>query len=94
MGDEFSDLLQAYKEDTIEFTKALRDACDSEDHAALQVPAHSMKSSSANIGAMHLSALAKKLEEQVRSDTLKDVDQQVSDIEKEFERVVAELKLN
>ena len=94
MGDEFTDLLQAYKEDTIEFTKALRDACDSADHAALQVPAHSMKSSSANIGAMHLSALAKKLEEQVRSDTLKDIEQQVSDIEKEFERVVAELKLN
>jgi HPt (histidine-containing phosphotransfer) domain-containing protein len=53
-----------------------------------------MKSSSANVGAMHLSALAKKLEEQVRSDTLKDIEQQVSDIEKEFERVVGELELN
>jgi HPt (histidine-containing phosphotransfer) domain-containing protein len=92
MGDEFADLLQAYKEDTTEFAKTLRGACDEDDHAAMQVPAHSMKSSSANIGAMRLSALAKNLEEQVRSDTLESVEQQVSEIEKEFERVVEKLE--
>ena len=91
MGDEFSELMQAYQEDTVEFLNALKDACDREDDAGLQVPAHSMKSSSANIGAMHLSALAKKLEEQVRSDTLVNVEQQVLDIEKEFDRVTHEL---
>jgi HPt (histidine-containing phosphotransfer) domain-containing protein len=91
MGDEFSELMQAYQEDTVGFLNALKDACDRDDDAGLQVPAHSMKSSSANIGAMHLSALAKKLEEQVRSDTLVNVEQQVSDIEKEFERVTHEL---
>jgi HPt (histidine-containing phosphotransfer) domain-containing protein len=91
MGDEFSELMQAYQEDTAEFLNALKDASDRNDNSALQVPAHSMKSSSANIGAMHLSALAKKLEEQVRSDTLVNVEQQVLDIEKEFERVTHEL---
>lgn len=91
MGDEFSELLQAYQEDTEEFVKALKEACDREDHAALQVPAHSMKSSSANIGAMHLSTLAKKLEEQVRLGSLESVEQQVSEIEKEFGRVVEAL---
>lgn len=84
MGKEFSVLIEAYKEDTAEFVKVLRDACDRDDHAALQVPAHSMKSSSANIGAMRLSALAKKLEDQVRSDTLEDVEQQILAIEEEF----------
>jgi CheY-like chemotaxis protein/HPt (histidine-containing phosphotransfer) domain-containing protein len=91
MGDDFIELLSAYKEDTEEFTKSLRDACDREDYAALQVPAHSMKSSSANIGAAYLSALAKKLEEQVRSESIKDVEQQVAEIEQEFARVVGEL---
>ncbi len=91
MGSEFSILLQAYEEDTAEFVKSLRSACDKDDYAALQVPAHSMKSSSANIGAMRLSSLAKKLEEQVRSDGLVDVEQQVSEIEEEFGRVVKEL---
>ncbi len=91
MGDEFTELLQAYKEDTEEFIKAIRTACEKDDYSALQVPAHSMKSSSANIGAMHLSALAKKLEEHVRSNTLKQVEQQVAAIEKEFERVSHEL---
>ncbi len=91
MGGEFAELINAYKEDTEEFVKLLRDACDRDDHAAMQVPAHSMKSSSANIGAVRLSALAKKLEEQVRSDTLQDVEGQVAAIEDEFERVVMEL---
>ena len=91
MGDEFLALLQAYEEDTAEFVKTLRDACSKDDHAALQLPAHSMKSSSANMGAMRLSTLAKKLEEQVRSNSLVDVEQQISEIEKEFELVVKEL---
>jgi CheY-like chemotaxis protein/HPt (histidine-containing phosphotransfer) domain-containing protein len=88
MGDEFSALLQAYVEDTADFVKALKEASDNDDYAAIQVPAHSMKSSSANIGAMRLSALSKKLEGQVRSDTLENVEQQVSEIEEEFNRVV------
>jgi CheY-like chemotaxis protein/HPt (histidine-containing phosphotransfer) domain-containing protein len=88
MGDEFKVLLQAYMEDTAEFVKLLRHACDKEDYAAMQVPAHSMKSSSANIGAITLSGLAKKLEDQVRSDKLENVEQQVEDIEEEFKRVV------
>ncbi len=91
MGDEFTILIDAYKEDTAEFVRILKDAFDNNDHAAMQVPAHSMKSSSANIGAMRLSALAKKLEEQVRSDTLNNVEQQVQEIEEEFGRVVEEL---
>jgi len=91
MGGEFSILVNAYQEDTAEFVLLLKGACESGDYAALQVPAHSMKSSSANVGAMRLSALAKKLEEQVRSNTLEDVGQQVSAIEEEFGHVVREL---
>lgn len=91
MGGELSALVNAYREDTAEFVQLLKDACESNDYAALQVPAHSMKSSSANVGAMRLSTLAKKLEEQVRSNTLEDVGQQVSAIEEEFGRVVREL---
>ncbi|MEJ2528613.1 MAG: response regulator [Gammaproteobacteria bacterium] len=91
MGDAITELLEAYLEDTTEFVRLLREACDSDDYAAMQVPAHSMKSSSANVGAMRLSALAKKLEEQVRAASVVDVEKQVSEIEQEFGRVVREL---
>ncbi len=91
MGNAFVELIDAYLEDTTEFVSLMRTACDNNDYESLQVPAHSMKSSSANIGAMRLSALAKELEQQVRSDSLVDVEQQISAIEEEFGRVAKEL---
>lgn len=75
MGDEFAELIDAYLEDTAGFVRLMREACNSEDYKALHVSAHSMKSSSANIGAMRLSALAKELELQVRSGNPVDVEQ-------------------
>ncbi len=92
MGDAISELIEAYLEDTTEFVRLMREACIANDYAAIQVPAHSMKSSSANIGAMRLSALAKKLEEQVRAGNPENVEQQVLEIEEEFGRVRTELE--
>lgn len=91
MGDAFAELIEAYLEDTEEFVYLIRQAYDGNDYTAMQVPAHSMKSSSANIGAMQLSAMAKELEQQVRSDNLVNVEQQVVALEQEFERVKSEL---
>jgi PAS domain S-box-containing protein len=91
MGEGLAELIDAYLEDTAEFVRLMREACNSDDYAALQVPTHSMKSSSANIGAMRLSVLANQLEEQVRSDNLVDAEQQVLEIEEEFRRVSKQL---
>lgn len=93
MGDAFAELLDAYREDTAEFVRLMREACNCGDYAAIQVPAHSMKSSSANIGAMQLSAMAKALEEQLRSGkgNPAEMEQQVAALEVEFARVCEEL---
>ncbi len=66
MGDGFVLLIDAYLEDTALFVQQMKDACVRGDMDAMQMPAHSMKSSSANIGAMGLSTLAGELEEQIR----------------------------
>jgi len=50
LGDEFAVLIDAYLEDTEQFVQAMQDACDCDDLNAIEMPAHSMKSSSANVG--------------------------------------------
>jgi len=57
-------------------------------------PAHSLKSVSANVGAVKLSEMALTLEKQAKSDTLIDAEIQISAITKELESVKAALKQN
>ena len=49
--------------------RAIQEAAEKSDAGAIQLAAHSLKSSSAYIGATHLSALAKELEMMGRSST-------------------------
>ncbi len=91
MGDEFALLIDAYLEDTALFVQQMQDACARSDMDAMQIPAHSMKSSSANIGAMGLSTLARELEEQIRSGNPVQVERRVTALAEEFERVSLEL---
>lgn len=53
-----------------EKVKAIMEAAEKDDAKGLQLAAHSLKSSSAYIGAMRLSALAKELEMMGRSGSL------------------------
>ncbi|RCX32726.1 signal transduction histidine kinase [Thioalbus denitrificans] len=69
MEDAFAELIQTYLRDTPTRLVAIRDAIDKTDADALRAAAHTMKSSSANLGAMPLSALAKELEALGRSGT-------------------------
>jgi CheY-like chemotaxis protein/signal transduction histidine kinase/HPt (histidine-containing phosphotransfer) domain-containing protein len=69
MEDAFAELIQTYLRDTPTRLVAIRDAIDKTDADALRDAAHTMKSSSANLGAMPLSALAKELEALGRSGT-------------------------
>jgi len=91
LGDEFAVLIDAYLEDTEQFVQAMQDACDCDDLNAIELPAHSMKSSSANVGAMRLSSLAKVLEEKIRSGNHDGVLIQVAAVVEEFARVSREL---
>jgi len=91
LGDEFAVLIDAYLEDTEQFVQAMQDACDCDDLNAIEMPAHSMKSSSANVGAMRLSSLARELEEKIRSGNHDGVLIQVAAVVEEFARVSREL---
>ncbi len=91
MGDEFAVLIDAYLEDTALFVQQMQDACARGDMDAMQIPAHSMKSSSANIGALGLATIARELEAQIRSDNAAQVEGQVAALVEEFERVSREL---
>jgi HPt (histidine-containing phosphotransfer) domain-containing protein len=62
--------MRVYLEDTPKSLALLDLAVKNDNIDALIAPAHSLKSTSANLGATHLSELAKRLEQGARSNTL------------------------
>jgi signal transduction histidine kinase/CheY-like chemotaxis protein/HPt (histidine-containing phosphotransfer) domain-containing protein len=93
MGDEFTDLVRVYLEDTPKALTALELAAARGNVEGLIAPSHSLKSTSANLGAMGLSELAKRLEHGARSGTLSGSDALivVAEIKRNYQRVTAEL---
>jgi signal transduction histidine kinase/CheY-like chemotaxis protein/HPt (histidine-containing phosphotransfer) domain-containing protein len=92
MGDEFTDLVQVYLEDTPKALAALEQAAARGDNEGLIAPSHSLKSTSANLGALGLSELAKRLEHGARSGSLgNEAPIIVAEIKRNFERVTVEL---
>lgn len=88
MGDGFADLVQVYFEDTPKLLAKLREAASRVDHAGIAEIAHSLKSSSANLGAMPLAELAKRAEIDARvrrDDELASLPDRLQD---EYQRVV------
>ncbi len=92
MGDEYVDLIEVYLEDTPNCIGQLVDAADADDIDGLIAPAHSLKSTSANLGAIGLSELAKSVEHGAREGTISDVAQKLREIQSEFDQVAAELQ--
>jgi HPt (histidine-containing phosphotransfer) domain-containing protein len=70
---------------------AICDAAERKDARGLQTAAHSLKSSSAYIGAMKLSALCKELEEMGRSGSTERAVEKARDLMDEFLRAKAAL---
>ena len=92
MGEEFTELVQVYLEDTPKALAALDRAAAHGDNEGLIAPSHSLKSTSANLGALGLSELAKRLEHGARSGTLgNEAPVVVAAIKRNFERVTVEL---
>jgi HPt (histidine-containing phosphotransfer) domain-containing protein len=71
---------------------AIRDAAEREDARGLQMAAHSLKSSSAYVGAMRLSALCRELEEMGRSGSVEGAAEKARDLAAEFLRAKAALE--
>ncbi len=64
------ELVETYLGDTPGLMDAMGSAVEADDAAALIRPAHTLKSSSATVGALRLSAVARELEMAGRSGTL------------------------
>jgi HPt (histidine-containing phosphotransfer) domain-containing protein len=71
---------------------AIRDAADRKDARGLQMAAHSLKSSSAYVGAMRLSALCKELEEMGRSGSIEGAAEKARVLTAEFLHAKAALE--
>jgi signal transduction histidine kinase/CheY-like chemotaxis protein/HPt (histidine-containing phosphotransfer) domain-containing protein len=86
MGDEFSSLVRVFLEDAPRSLAKLETAAAARDLDGLVGPAHSLKSTSANLGAMELSAQARHIEHSARQGTLNDAAERVGTLVAEFKR--------
>jgi HPt (histidine-containing phosphotransfer) domain-containing protein len=92
-GEEFFvELVDLYLHDTPKRLIELRRALDAGDTPTLTREAHTLKSSSANVGAMKMSEIARELEIAGRTGEMGRMAEQVTRTETEFELVKAALK--
>ncbi len=67
MGAGYRDLVRIYLEDSPKLLAQIQSAITAGDSAALVAPAHTLKSSSANLGALRVSEIAKRMEKSARA---------------------------
>ena len=91
MGDDFRGLVRMFLEDAPGHIENLRVAAEANDIAAMVAPAHTLKSSSANLGALALSSVAKRIEFGARTQALTKPSLAVNMLENEFRRAKAAL---
>lgn len=91
MGSGYRELIRIYLEDSPKLLTQIRSAISAEDSAALVTPAHTLKSSSANLGALQVSDIAKRMEKSARSGELAGPAAEVDALTAEFDRVQAAL---
>jgi two-component system sensor histidine kinase/response regulator len=82
-----AELIALYLDDAPGRITAMRAAIEAGDMDALRVAAHTLKSSSAQLGAMKLSACCKELEELARAESLTGAVAMLSSLDREFQFV-------
>ena len=92
LGNEVDRLIEVFLDDTPKLIAALETAAVGPDYDTLRNAAHTLKSSSANLGAVALSAAAKKVEHGARSRMLERPAVAVALIANEFARTRQALK--
>jgi len=92
MGAEFADLVRVYLEDSPRALSILERSAAAHDLDGLIAPAHSLKSTSANLGALMLSDMAKRIEHGARSGTIGEPVLMVAQLMHEFQRVSLHLR--
>jgi HPt (histidine-containing phosphotransfer) domain-containing protein len=90
--DDFvRELLTTYLEDAAGQLARMRVAAETGDQPALMMASHSLKSNSANVGALHLADLCRALEADSRAGAVPDAIDRVAQTEAVFATVEAEL---
>lgn len=92
-GEFLAELLETYFEDTPKLFSTMHAAVENQDADEFRRAAHSIKSNSANFGAMDLSMKAKALEEMGKSGDLSSADEALIDVETEYEKVKTSLEV-
>ncbi|HET6604109.1 MAG TPA: ATP-binding protein [Xanthomonadaceae bacterium] len=92
MGAEFESLVRVFLEDAPHALATLEAAAVVGDVEGLVGPSHSLKSTSANLGAMRLSDLARHIEHGARRKELPQPQPAVTALAHEFQRVALELR--
>ena len=77
-------LVGLYLKGTPPLIEQMKKACADADCGALRMAAHTLKSSSANVGAMKLHELCKELESQARNQQIDDAAERIAGIERAF----------
>ncbi|WP_258223227.1 Hpt domain-containing protein, partial [Stenotrophomonas sp. HMWF023] len=70
IGDAAAQIVAVFLEDVPQLVQQLQQAAQGNDTERLQALSHSLKSSSANVGALSLSAVARRIEHEARSGSL------------------------
>ncbi|OZH53309.1 hypothetical protein AFK68_18440, partial [Hydrocoleum sp. CS-953] len=81
------EIINCYLEDTPKLLNEITQAIEKEQAELLQKSAHTMKSSSASVGATNLSQLCKELESIGRGGATEGTDVILSQVKAEYERV-------
>ncbi len=92
-GEFLAELLETYFEDTPQLFSTMHAATESQNTEEFRRAAHSLKSNSANFGAMDLAQKAKALEEMGKVGDLKQAGGALTDAEAEYEKVKTVLEM-
>ena len=93
-GDDsfLKEIVEIYLQDTPERLAAIKAARESNDQPLYTRSVHTIKGSSANVGAIEVRSLAERLEQRSKQEPLADLDAGVAELEKAFARASEALR--
>jgi HPt (histidine-containing phosphotransfer) domain-containing protein len=92
MEDDYLALIQTYLDSAPKLVADVQAAIAHRDVGAMVIPVHSLKSSSANVGAVQLSALARETEQLARAGKFGEAEAAFRDVETAYDDAVKALR--
>ena len=87
IGDELKDVLNIYIETTPDIIMKIQEAIATQSVSSVQLQAHTLKGSAANIGANQLSAMSAEMEQKAKQSDMDGLPELLSKIETESKAV-------